>query len=1625
MAACSVGHHMTSAQPPRASVTDPAQLTRLLKTELNDYMGYQMGLEKLTALFPPGFNVLDTNGPWLEFTKTPQFGGTAAEFGASLAKLGLPLDPAILQALEARIKGGHLYVHQERAIEAILRGKSVILPHPTGTGKTECFLVPILNYLLGQIQQKEKRTYGLGCLMIFPTKALENDQRDRLKEFLLVLQRSHGQRIPWIGVYDGDTPRRADFSRFGPSRQREALRSYAEECPNCHQENLVYDMGHKEHLLWCDNSPRRTSKGEPIGCGYPRPDQPNGIPWIRTTREDMRESEHYPNLIITNPESLDYRLLSGDDVNVFKTRMSRVVIVIDEAHAYDASSCLGFRVLLSRLEQKLRDVNGEGLEVQYVISSATLDDPHGFAGRLIPWVDASVIDFVQRPDPFPKEPIGAITLNGPIVPFDPAAIDWIFGALGKPSDGTPETATLLQLRIAREMDGVLKPGSLKIQRAWSLWSVEPASLEARELLASEFRSCMIATSQVHEMFKRVQGGAATLADISQWWVEKWPGFTSESAAETVAALVFIGRKAQLWTERWHLFVRTPTGFAGCIGPTFHPYRISGEEPLLEACSDCPAGTPVLEMMTCQQCSEIYHMAYLCNQCEPATLWPSADTGCGHSPVPQAAILQRTVCVGATNLTSLVPHARPLDRKGKNWCNTCGEQLVEMKRRSDQLIEMTVSLVGWHADSLRRKFLLFSDGRASSERISREFNNQEKLLWAERLIMDAMLRNSDHDLHDPRDMVEVRLAVNRDLRGPYNRGLRPVLSRYEWETFDESLWLCVMKSLGKSSLGDSRLFRLGLLSYAFPEEIMEKVQALGLEEVLPRVADLIRLKESYPKGVGKTVLFEWFTGTGDKRRQVSPVAAADLVQKAGPGNQNIENALTVLQNAGWISKDVHTVRGNPETYYRFREGEAGDDPFEVSRDPRVIRVPPVVSRCPGCGFVRWYKISFCENCGSAMASVSHEQLLAGDYFARILVLKPIPIVSAVHRAGLDPLDRRALEERFQAEENSVHLLCATPTLELGVDIGYLNFVILAKVPPTRSSYIQRVGRAGRRRDEGAICVTFAYPTPIDGYYFHNPEALVAMHSSRVPIQRLSPDQADPFVWATVFDCYAKRRSVKAIATFEGDVTARQFLESRAPLAPAGLAAELASMWDATIAPYVHSVMRRCLVANVDRVDETALAKALSTAHSRLLDPLSFGDSVLKIRSFTSTRDEIEKLHQSVSSSIARLRKKPGKSNDEFDTLRRLESEDENIKEYKKSHMMSSPLLRYLHDCGALPSPRGIGGSVLSYDLESMDRVLDDRPVEVALFDRFPGALISRQGAIYQLRKVVYDPVLVPSLVECPACNRWLDETETLCADHPDAKPRTLVLRQPVVGFASLTALRNRETIGWPESRLRFTGAPLNYDGFTMGTLRLSVSRPVDLELATLCRSYSVIEGGRTLDTKDEILICGNCGNLPDDETACCDAPLPQAVTQGQTYSTRAINIRIDEANLDNHLTAAMPTDAHSPAERREQVAQSLAFALLNALALTLDIEPGMLDASRAGDNSVWIYEPVPGGFGVLDDLRKEGGAFSDVIERARAIIQTRPGEHQCQRFCDQCLLVPRKSYEEVHLLNRTMLVAAVS
>jgi Lhr-like helicase len=87
---------------------------------------------------------------------------------------------------------------------------------------------------------------------------------------------------------------------------------------------------------------------------------------------------------------------------------------------------------------------------------------------------------------------------------------------------------------------------------------------------------------------------------------------------------------------------------------------------------------------------------------------------------------------------------------------------------------------------------------------------------------------------------------------------------------------------------------------------------------------------------------------------------------------------------------------------------------------------------------------------------------------------------------------ASKERLREEgEPNVFLpaLFCSPTMELGVDISALNAVYLRNVPPTPANYAQRSGRAGRS-GQAALVVTYcAAQSPHDQHYFAKPQEMV--------------------------------------------------------------------------------------------------------------------------------------------------------------------------------------------------------------------------------------------------------------------------------------------------------------------------------------------------------------------------------------------------------------------------------------------------------------------------------------------------------------------------------------------------------
>lgn len=104
-----------------------------------------------------------------------------------------------------------------------------------------------------------------------------------------------------------------------------------------------------------------------------------------------------------------------------------------------------------------------------------------------------------------------------------------------------------------------------------------------------------------------------------------------------------------------------------------------------------------------------------------------------------------------------------------------------------------------------------------------------------------------------------------------------------------------------------------------------------------------------------------------------------------------------------------------------------------------------------------------------------------------------VIAAEHTGLLDRTEREALEQRFKDPRPRPwyeNLLSATPTLEMGVDIGQLSSVLLCSVPPAQASFLQRIGRAGRR-DGNAVATTLADGnSPHDLYFFSETREMMA-------------------------------------------------------------------------------------------------------------------------------------------------------------------------------------------------------------------------------------------------------------------------------------------------------------------------------------------------------------------------------------------------------------------------------------------------------------------------------------------------------------------------------------------------------
>ena len=107
---------------------------------------------------------------------------------------------------------------------------------------------------------------------------------------------------------------------------------------------------------------------------------------------------------------------------------------------------------------------------------------------------------------------------------------------------------------------------------------------------------------------------------------------------------------------------------------------------------------------------------------------------------------------------------------------------------------------------------------------------------------------------------------------------------------------------------------------------------------------------------------------------------------------------------------------------------------------------------------------------------------------------IRINAKEHTGLLERSNRETLERDFKRIKGDQKLwdpnvLSCTPTLEMGIDIGDLSTVIMCSMPPAQAQFLQRAGRAGRK-DGNALTITTAAARPHDLYFYADPLEMIS-------------------------------------------------------------------------------------------------------------------------------------------------------------------------------------------------------------------------------------------------------------------------------------------------------------------------------------------------------------------------------------------------------------------------------------------------------------------------------------------------------------------------------------------------------
>lgn len=567
--------------------------------------------------------------PYLESTPRYKTATTFGSLGLDSAALDLFSDVSKPQGELGILIHDPPYQHQAAATKlTLVDGRSLMVMTGTGSGKTECFLLPILGKLAREAKTKGqafKDTPAVRAMVLYPMNALVNDQLGRLR-LLFGDPRIVARFMKWSG-------RPARFARYtsrtlypgvrDEGKDKERLTSIgnyyvdnmeaAAGTPSAEQataEKLVNEL--KKRGKWPSKPDlagwygkkgarwRDAKTGDFKRC-VTLPSDPELI-----TRHEVQAAP--PDVLVTNYSMLEYMLMRPLERPIFDATRDwlnanpneKFLLVIDEAHLYRGAGGAEVALLIRRLRMRL-GIPANRLQV--ICTSASFKDADyavQFGAQL---TGKDVSDFSQVQGDLNWRPNAAA---------------------GSPDDAAAISDFDLQHFYDAESDATRMA---QVQSFLDYRHVGPS-----DNLQNALYEALVSFPAMAQLINITMTEARPLDSLGE---SLFPNCTAAVAARAVTNLIALGSIARrspsepgLLPCRIHSFYRGLPGLWVCMDsectqlPAAQRGGICGKlygQPV----DTCECGARVLELFTCRSCGTAYGRAYTNNIDAPDYLWSEA------------------------------------------------------------------------------------------------------------------------------------------------------------------------------------------------------------------------------------------------------------------------------------------------------------------------------------------------------------------------------------------------------------------------------------------------------------------------------------------------------------------------------------------------------------------------------------------------------------------------------------------------------------------------------------------------------------------------------------------------------------------------------------------------------------------------------------------------------------------------------------------------------------------------------------------------------------------------------------------------------------------------------------------